>query len=113
MAVKFTLVPSPTFKVDVTIPRAGLDDGILTFTFRHMPVNEVINMEKVEGQSGLDFAEKFIEGWALPEVFSRENLEVLANNYPKAIEAIVGAFYRELLGNREKTNLGCHSPLHP
>ncbi|WP_016672516.1 phage tail assembly chaperone, partial [Yersinia pestis] len=89
MAVKFTLVPSPTFKVDVTIPRAGLDDGILTFTFRHMPVNEVINMEKVEGQSGLDFAEKFIEGWALPEVFSRENLEVLANNYPKAIEAIV------------------------
>lgn len=57
MAVKFTLVPSPTFKVDVTIPRAGLDDGILTFTFRHMPVNEVINMEKVEGQSGLDFAE--------------------------------------------------------
>lgn len=48
------------------------------------------------------FAEKFIEGWALPEVFSRENLEVLANNYPKAIEAIVGAFYRELLGNREK-----------
>ncbi len=50
-----------------------------------MPVNEVINMEKVEGQSGLDFAEKFIEGWALPEVFSRENLEVLANNYPKAM----------------------------
>ncbi|EPT9751687.1 phage tail assembly chaperone, partial [Yersinia enterocolitica] len=43
-----------------------------------------------------------IEGWALPEAFNRENLEVLANNYPKAIENVISAFYRELLGNREK-----------
>ncbi|HHL2712803.1 TPA: phage tail assembly chaperone [Yersinia enterocolitica] len=102
MAVKFTLVPSPTFKADVKIPRAGLDDGELTFTFKHLPLNEVSNIEKAEGQTGLDFAEKIIEGWALPEAFNRENLEVLANNYPKAIENVISAFYRELLGNREK-----------
>lgn len=52
MAVKFTLVPSPTFKADVKIPRAGLDDGELTFTFKHLPLNEVSNIEKLKGRRG-------------------------------------------------------------
>ncbi|VAK71359.1 Domain of uncharacterised function (DUF1789) [Enterobacter hormaechei] len=41
MATKFTLQPKPTFKANVSIPRAGDEDGVLTFTFNHKPLKEL------------------------------------------------------------------------
>ena len=35
MMTEFTLNPTPTFSIDVVIPRAGSEDGILTFSFKH------------------------------------------------------------------------------
>ena len=102
MTTKFQLQPKPTFKADVTIPRAGEDDGILTFTFRHKPVKELAALEEIEGKTAIDFLTEITESWALPDEFSHENLEMLLDNYPGAMKAIVGTYYRELTGNREK-----------
>lgn len=50
MATKFTLQPKPTFKANVSIPRAGDEDGVLTFTFNHKPLKELADLEKLEGK---------------------------------------------------------------
>lgn len=102
MAAKFNLQPKPTFKADVTIPRAGDEDGVLTFTFRHKPIKELAALETLEGKTALDFLTEITERWALPDEFSRDNLETLLDNYPGAMKAIVASYYRELTGNREK-----------
>lgn len=102
MAAKFQLQPKPTFKADVTIPRAGEDDGMLTFTFKHKPIKELAALETLEGKTALDFISEITEGWALPDEFNRDNLDALLDNYPGALKAIVSTYYRELTGNREK-----------
>ena len=102
MAAKFTLQPNPTFKANVKIPRAGDEDGELTFTFKHMPLDELSDLEKLDDKTALDFLVEITTAWALPDEFTRENLEVLLNNYPGALTAITETYYRELLGNREK-----------
>ena len=102
MATKFLLQPKPTFKADVKIPRAGDDDGVITFNFRHKPLKELAALETMEGKTAVDFLVEIIEGWALPDTFSQENLEVLLDNYPGAMKAIVRTYYSELTGNREK-----------
>jgi Domain of unknown function (DUF1789). len=102
MATKFTLQPKPTFKANVTIPRAGDDDGVLTFTFNHKPLKELAELEKLDGKSLTDFLMDIIAGWALPDEFNAENLAILLENYPSAIKAIPEVYYRELMGQREK-----------
>jgi len=102
MATKFTLQPKPTFKANVTIPRAGEDDGVLTFTFNHKPLKELVEQEKMEGKSVTDFLLEIIAGWALPEAFNAENLALLLENYPASVRAISETYYRELMGQREK-----------
>lgn len=102
MATKFTLQPKPTFKANVTIPRAGDDDGVLTFTFNHKPLKELAELEKLDGKSLTDFLMDIIAGWALPDEFNAENLAILLENYPRAIKVIPEVYYRELMGHREK-----------
>lgn len=88
MATKFTLQPKPTFKANVSIPRAGDEDGVLTFTFNHKPLKELADLEKLEGKTATDFLMEIIAGWALPDAFNAENLSVLLENYPAAMKAI-------------------------
>lgn len=66
MATKFTLQPKPTFKANVSIPRAGDEDGVLTFTFNHKPLKELADLEKLEGKTATDFLMEIISGWAHP-----------------------------------------------
>ena len=102
MATKFELQPKPTFKADVEIPRAGEAPGVLTFTFRHKSADQIKEMEKREGTTAIDFLSEIIEGWALPEPYTQENLTVLLDNYLGAAGAITGTYYSELTGRREK-----------
>ncbi|WP_234007102.1 phage tail assembly chaperone, partial [Cronobacter turicensis] len=48
MTTRFTLQPKPTFKADVKIPRAGDEDGVLTFTFKHYPLDQLAKMENLD-----------------------------------------------------------------
>lgn len=102
MTAKFQLQPKPTFKATVSIPRPGEADGELTFTFRHKPIKELSALETMDGKSSVDFLDSIIEAWALPDTLSRENIEVLLDNYPSATRAIISTYYKELTGNREK-----------
>ncbi|MEL4885718.1 phage tail assembly chaperone [Pectobacterium betavasculorum] len=102
MANKFQLQPKPTFKVDVSIPRAGDDDGVITFTFKHKPLKELSAIEAMEGKNAVDFLIDITEAWALPDEFNRDNLETLLDNYPRALESVTKAYYDELMANRQK-----------
>lgn len=102
MASKFQLQPKPTFKVDVSIPRAGDEDGVITIIFKHKPLKELSSIETMEGKNAVDFLLDITEAWALPDEFNRENLETLLDNYPRALEAVTKAYYDELMANRQK-----------
>ncbi|HGK7388343.1 TPA: hypothetical protein ACJ516_002096, partial [Enterobacter kobei] len=45
---------------------------------------------------------EIVEGWALPDEFTRENVIVLLQNYPRAFDSIGMAYTKELMGIREK-----------
>ena len=109
---KFTLIPNPTFSATATIPRAGVEDGQLSFTFRHKTLEELRVMDeelqkKAEGKKAAiepqaDYLMKIVEGWALPDDFTRENVVILLKNYPRAFDSIGLAYTKELMGFREK-----------
>ena len=106
---KFSLIPNPTFSVTASIPRAGAEDGKLTFTFRHKTLGELRSMDEklqkaAEGKKDAiepqaDYLMEIVEGWALP---NRENVIVLLRNYPRAFDSIGLAYTKELMGIREK-----------
>ncbi|MFC0225683.1 phage tail assembly chaperone [Serratia aquatilis] len=116
MTAKFTLIPNPTFKVDVAIPRAGAEDGVLTFTFKHKTRTELEVLENTlreatekQAEGGersnaplVDFVLEIAKAWALPDKFTKENVLVLLENYPRAFDAIAMAYTRELMALREK-----------
>ncbi len=55
---------------------------------------------------------EIVEGWALPDEFTRENVIVLLQNYPRAFDSIGMAYTKELMGIREKTEAGRRSVVH-
>lgn len=109
---KFTLIPNPTFSTTASIPRAGTEDGKLSFTFRHKTLDELRAMdEKLQKSAGgkksavepqADYLMEITESWALPDEFTRDNVVVLLLNYPRAFDSIGLAYTKELMGLREK-----------
>ncbi len=87
---KFSLIPNPTFSVTASIPRAGAEDGKLTFTFRHKTLEELRAMDEelqkaAEGKKSLnepqaDYLMEIVDSWALPDEFTRDNVIVLLQN---------------------------------
>lgn len=109
---KFSLIPNPTFSATASIPRAGAEDGKLTFTFRHKTLEELRTMDeklqkaaegkKVAIEPQADYLMEIVDSWALPDEFTRENVIVLLKNYPRAFDSIGMAYTKELIGFREK-----------
>ena len=108
----FTLIPEPTFSATATIPRAGAEDGQLTFTFRHKTLADLRAMDEklhksAEGKKSAveahaNYLMDIVVGWALPDEFNRENVLTLLKNYPRAFDSIGLAYTKELMGIREK-----------
>lgn len=109
---QFSLIPNPTFSATANIPRAGAEDGQLTFTFRHKTLEELRVMDgklqkAAEGKKSAiepqaDYLMEIVDGWVLPDDFTRENVIVLLKNYPRAFDSIGLAYTKELMGIREK-----------
>ncbi|MDU3906569.1 MAG: phage tail assembly chaperone [Citrobacter portucalensis] len=109
---KFTLIPNPTFSVTASIPRAGGEDGKLTFTFRHKTLEELRALDEklqkaAEGKKSpveqqANYLMEIVDSWALPDEFNRDNVIVLLKNYPRAFDSIGLAYTKELMGIREK-----------
>ncbi|CAM3500760.1 hypothetical protein SB6411_03959 [Klebsiella spallanzanii] len=102
MSAIFKLQPEPVFKADVIIPRAGEDDGVLNFTFKHRPIKELAELENIDEKTASDYLLEIVDDWALSEPCTRENMGTLIDNYPGAVKAIMTTYYQELTGNREK-----------
>jgi len=116
MATKFTLNPNPTFKIDVTIPRPGQDDGKVSLTVRHKTRTQMAELEKelksqaeaaaeageYSNDASAAYLEQVIDSWNIDAEFNRENLLVLLENYPRAFDSIATAFTKELYSIREK-----------
>ncbi|WP_294833366.1 phage tail assembly chaperone [uncultured Gilliamella sp.] len=100
---KFKLVADPTFKCKVLIPRAGQDEGEIELTFKHYIRDKLVELEdELKDKPMIDFVMKLVSGWSLNEEFNKENMNILLNNYPAAIQAITSTYYKEMLGQREK-----------
>lgn len=100
---KFKLVADPTFKCKVLIPRAGQEDGQIEVTFKHYTADELSKFDgELKDKPVIDFVMKLVSGWSLDEEFNKNNMQILLNNYPAAVQAITGTYYKEMLGQREK-----------
>jgi hypothetical protein len=102
---KIRLEPNPTFDWPVSIPRPGLEPVSVRFTFRHRSRTDVLAWvdsigkdQKVDIDQVMDVA----VGWELDDPFTRENVELLCENYGGASRAILETYLRELRGAREK-----------
>lgn len=115
MATKFTLNPKPTFKLPVSIPRPGEDDGLVTLVVRHKTKKQLKDMEDAlkraadlvdggqeQGDAPLDYLAEIIESWNIDSEYNRENLAFLLENYTRAFDSIVSAYTKELYAVREK-----------
>lgn len=100
----FTLDPNPTFAVPVSLPVPGRDPVAVTFRFRHLDSDAFYAMlteSRTQQEKAADFLARFVDGWegeAINAPFSREALEKLTRNYPKAAQAIFLAYEQELVG---------------
>lgn len=121
------LNPNPTFEANVEITVPGQEEtGTISLTFKYRSSKEywawvesikeqkepdkldkegkvlkqgkVIRKEKTAFEAFLEF----VEGWELPEKFTKENVEIFLNNYPMAYAEIVGSYVKLLLGSRVK-----------
>lgn len=100
---KFKLVAEPTFKSTVFIPRPGQENGQIELTFKHYKLNDITKFEdELKDKSVVEFVMKIVTDWNLEEEFNKNNIDILLNNYPAAVQAITDTYYKEIFGQREK-----------
>lgn len=96
--MKLKLKANPTFTASVGIPIPGGEPAPVVFTFRHRTKAE---HEKFVTESKtlpeVDYVLAVAEGWDLEDAFTRENVELLLENYHRAGAAIAIAYTKELL----------------
>ena len=94
----FTINPTPTFKLDVTIP-SPTGGGKVGVIFKHKgrkALAEFVKSLTEEGstRTDLDGLLEIIVGWdGVQEPFSKEALESLLDNYPAAAKAIYDVYF--------------------
>lgn len=80
---KFKLNPDPTFKAKVGIYRPGVGAEQVEFVFKYR--NEEDRVAFIEALDPnlplIDVAMEIVCGWNLEDAFTKENIELLANNY--------------------------------
>lgn len=100
----FTIDPNPTFTLPVPLPVPGRSPVAVTFRFRHMDREAFFAMleeSREKKESTADFLARFVDGWEgenINAAFSKESLDKLTRNYPKAGQAIFAAYEGELIG---------------
>lgn len=102
MATIFKLNPEPTFRVSVPIPVPGAADMELEVEFRHKTRDELqAFFTGFQDRTDVECLMEIVAGWHNCETpFSREALETLLQNYPKANTAILGKYSAETVVSR-------------
>lgn len=100
--IKFTLTPQPTFKHKVKLPVPGAGFVEVEFTFKHRSKTEFQEfMELAKDQSDdVALVMDVASGWELQDVFDKDNVEKLVDNYVGAARAIFTTYVEELIKAR-------------
>lgn len=106
---KRSLDVSPTFKADVTIPRAGGDSFDIEFVFKHRTKAELKEFSETDTSGAGDSEAKdsdvlldIASGWDLDEPFDADSLEKLAQRFMGSTQAVLSVYFSELAGARKK-----------
>lgn len=117
MAQKLKFTPNPTFKIDVQIPVAGVEENPeLTMTFKHLTPEAFAAVVARAGESVgapdatpehqqqamVDALKELAEGWAWSEDFNDQNILATIQNYPAFYAAVVQQYGEELWKVRKK-----------
>ena len=98
---KLKLQPDPTFKAKVAIPVAGSAPVEVEFTFRHRTKEEL--QKFIEDSGKRDDPDTIMElaaGWELSDQFTRENVDLLVQNYIASARAVFDKYLDELVKAR-------------
>ena len=100
---KLKLVANPTFKAKVAVPVAGGPDVPVEFVFKHRTKTALdawigSRADKGDAESFMEM----IEGWDLEDVFSRESVDTLLENYIGTALATYRVYVDELVKAKVK-----------
>lgn len=101
---KFSLTASPTFKAKVAIPIPGDKAVDVEFTFKGR-TREAFKtfIDNLKDREDAEVVMDIASGWDLEDAFSKENVDILTQNYLGAARAIIEKYLSELtqarLGN--------------
>ena len=109
----FKLQPNPVFEASITIPVPGGGEDKIKFKFKRLgkkALRELFKTLEDANTAGseveIDDAEfllNIVEGWTgVDEEFSREALELLCDNYPGAVGAVIQNYSNKMFGAIEK-----------
>lgn len=100
--VAFVLNPKPTFAAKVAIPVHGSAAVDVGFTFKHKTRAEMNDLLGDKAPSNdVDLLLDICSGWELDDEFTRENVELLVENYMGAAAAILQAYIKLIAQKRE------------
>lgn len=101
--MKITLGKLPDFKLPVEFILPNGDVGEITFTVRHVSVDEFQKMySSDEVIRDHELIMNLASGWNLSEEFNEENAKELVSHYPAAALALASQYMRALAGQRVK-----------
>jgi len=100
---KLKLAVDPTFRAQIAIPVAGADPIKVGFTFKHRTTKQLAEFSRSRAdKSDIDTLFEMVDGWDLDYEFTRQNAELLLENYGGSAVAIYQGYIDELLGARRK-----------
>lgn len=100
---KLSLKANPTFPAVVEIPVAGGESVKVKFTFKHKTKTDLdAFITSRPGTSDTDSLMDMAEGWDLEDAFTRENADLLLENYIGAAVATYRAYVDELVKAKAK-----------
>ena len=118
--MKYTLETDPTFKAEVGLHMPGKGNATVVFEFKARTRQELDDYQKQLSEDAEKWRELIVGeptledtmraeakqimglavGWRLPAAFSEENLLIMLNKTPDAMQVIFRTYLRELSGGR-------------
>lgn len=98
---KLILKAAPTFKAKVSIPVPGAAAVDVEFTMKGRTRTEFKDfVAGLKDREDVDALMDICTGWDLDDAFTRENIEILTENYLGAARAVIEKYFSEITNAR-------------
>ncbi len=98
---KLKLNPEATFKHVVQIPVPGGEPVGVEFVFKSRGKKALAQFMQQHEEWTAETVMDCVVGWGFSEPFTRENVDLLIENYPQAVYRVVGGYSDEIWNARE------------